>query len=141
MKETGDLLSRLNNTKDDKALDNYIGEINGKYKLRFYEYLSVLMRERNLTSTDLISASKIDRSYWYQIEKGDKTPGREKVIMIALGLKASLEETQKMLGLAGQNQLYSKDVRDSLIIYAINKNMTIMDANAMLNKYGVAELK
>ncbi len=141
MKETTDLMSRLNNVSDEKSLEQFIKEVDGNYPLEFSEYIKKLMIERNIYKIDVSKASMIDRSYTSQIIEGDKNPGRDKVIAIALGLKLELDETQKILNLAHVNALYPKSKRDSIIIYAINKHMNIMDTNAELSKYGEPELK
>ncbi|MCR5805334.1 MAG: hypothetical protein K6G47_13855 [Clostridia bacterium] len=141
MKETTDLMSRLNNISDDKALSNFIKDVDGNYPLTFSEYIKNIMIERDLYKVDISKASLIDRSYTSQIIEGAKIPGRDKVIAIAIGLKFSVEETQKALKLAGQSELYPKSKRDSIIIYAINNHMNVMDTNAELVRYGEAELK
>ena len=140
MKETTDLMSRLNNISDDKALNDFIKEVDGNYPLTFSEYIKEIMIKRDLYKKDISKASLIDRSYTSQIIEGDKHPGRDKVLAITSGLGFSLEETQKALKLAGLNELYPKSKRDSIIIFAINKQMSIMDTNAELARYGEKEL-
>lgn len=140
MKETTDLMSRLNNISDDKALNDFIKEVDGNYPLTFSEYIKEIMIKRDLYKKDISKASLIDRSYTSQIIEGDKHPGRDKVLAITIGLGFSLEETQKALKLAGLNELYPKSKRDSIIIFAINKQMSIMDTNAELARYGEKEL-
>ncbi|MBO7425078.1 MAG: helix-turn-helix transcriptional regulator [Clostridiales bacterium] len=140
MKETSDLMSRLNNISNDKALNDFIKDVDGNYPLTFSEYIKKIMIERDLYKVDISKASLIDRSYTSQIIEGTKKPGRDKVLAIAIGLKLSIDETQKALKLAGLNELYPKSKRDSIIIFAINQKMNVMDTNAELARYGEAEL-
>lgn len=55
--------------------------------------------------------SQLDRAYVYQIFSGEKTPSRDKLIAIAFGMNLSDEETQKMLKLSGNRELYARDQR------------------------------
>ena len=141
MKETNDLMSRLNNISDDKTLSNFIKDVDGNYPLTFSEYIRKIMIDRGLYKIDISKLSLIDRSYTSQIIEGTRKPGRDKVLAIAIGLKLSIDETQKALKLAGLNELYPKSKRDSIIIYAINKKMNVMDTNAELARYEEAELE
>ena len=141
MKETTDLMSRLNSVSNDKALSDFIKDVDGNYPLTFSEYIKKLMIERNLYKTDISKLSNLDRSYTSQIIEGTKNPGRDKVLAISIGIKLNLEETQKALKLAGLSELYPKSKRDSIIIYAINKKMSVMDTNYELAKYGEKELQ
>ncbi len=140
MKETSDLMSRLNNISNDKALNDFIKDVDGNYPLTFSEYIKKIMIDRGLYKIDISKLSLIDRSYTSQIIEGTKKPGRDKVLAIAIGLKLSIDETQKALKLAGLNELYPKSKRDSIIIFAINQKMNVMDTNAELARYGEAEL-
>lgn len=134
-------MSRLNNVSDDKALSDFIKDVDGNYPLTFSEYIKKLMIYRNLYKSDVSKLCNLDRSYTSQIIEGTKNPGRDKVLAISIGIKLSLEETQKALKLAGLNELYPKSKRDSIIIYAINRKMNVMDTNFELARYGEKELQ
>ena len=108
MKETSDLMSRLNNISNDKALNDFIKDVDGNYPLTFSEYIKKIMIDRGLYKIDISKLSLIDRSYTSQIIEGTKKPGRDKVLAIAIGLKLSIDETQKALKLAGLNERSTK---------------------------------
>lgn len=48
----------------------------------------------------------------------------------------NLEETQRALSIAKEGKLYSKDKRDSILIYSINKKQTVLDTNNLLFEMG-----
>lgn len=75
----------------------------------------------------------LDRIYVYQIFSGKKTPLRDKLIAIAFGMHLSDNETQKMLNLSGNRELYGKDGRDAIILFALQRGKTIFEANDLLN--------
>ena len=88
-----------------------------------------------LTSTE--SAEDLDH---YLEEIRDKYPGRDKIIAIAIACNMNLTECQRALEIAQEGILYAKSRRDSLIIYAINKKMSIMELNGLLEQYSLASL-
>lgn len=104
------------------------------------EHLHMLLTEKNLRRADVIRGSLLGRSYVYRIFAGDKIPSRDKLIALSFGLQLTEEETQKMLKLSGNRELYARDERDALILFALQRNMSIMDANGMLLDHGFAVL-
>lgn len=104
------------------------------------EHLHMLLAQKDLRRADVIRGSLLGRAYVYRIFAGDKIPSRDKLIALSFGLKLSEEETQKMLKLSGNRELYARDERDALILFALQRNMSIMDANGMLLDHGYAVL-
>lgn len=104
------------------------------------DHLHMLLSRKNLKRADIIRGSLLGRSYVYRIFAGDKTPSRDKLIALAFGLQLSDTETQIMLKLSGNRELYARDGRDALVLFALQRDMTIMDANSMLFDHGFAVL-
>lgn len=69
---------------------------------------------------------------WLQILNGTKTPGRDKVIALCLSLSLSLEDTQRALMLADAGALYIRRKRDSILIFSLQKGLSVMDTNILL---------
>ena len=80
----------------------------------FCHYLYETMEKHKLTAKDIIQRSGIERSYFYHLLSGFKTPGRNIVLRICLCMEATFTETSQLLRLAGHGSLYPK-VRLSLI--------------------------
>ncbi|GFI17352.1 MAG: XRE family transcriptional regulator [Lachnospiraceae bacterium] len=99
------------------------------------EHLRTLLFERNLQKKDIIHNSLLDRVYVYQIFAGRKFPSRNKLIALAFGMRLSVEETQKLLKISGNRELYARDERDAIILFALHHNMTISDANELLYEH------
>lgn len=74
--------------------------------------------------------------YAYQILSGIRTPSRDKLIQLALGMNLELEEVQSVLKYSGNAPLYAHNRRDSIIIFAINKKTTVIDLNILLDSKG-----
>ena len=99
-------------------------------------YLSSLLEKKQLKKADVIRKSNLDRIYGYQILSGVKTPSRDKVLALALGMELSLEETQDVLRIANYPQLYVKKLRDSAIIFSLHNRLSILEANELLFNEG-----
>ena len=100
----------------------------------FCHFLYKLMEKYNTTPKDVISSSGIERSYFYHILSGQKTPGRNIILRISLCISATLSETNQLLHLANQGPLYAKVRRDAAIIFAIEKKFTMQQTNDFLIK-------
>lgn len=100
------------------------------------EYLKQKLKEKGLRRADVIQESGLDRGYVYEIFAGKKKASRDKLIAIAFGLHLTLEETQRMLKLAGYSPLYSKSRRDIIIYYSLYHNKSIRDTEIQLYDAG-----
>lgn len=98
-------------------------------------HLNMLLSQKHLSRADVVRGSLLDRAYVYQIFSGEKSPSRDKLIALAFGLRLSDEETQKMLKLSCSRELYAREERDALILFALQHGMTIMGANDLLFKH------
>lgn len=99
-------------------------------------HLEMLLEKKGLKKADVARGSELDRKYVYQIFDGTKTPSRNKLIAIAFGLQLSDEETQTMLKLSENRELYVRDERDAIILFALQRKMNIMKTNELLNSHG-----
>lgn len=96
------------------------------------QHLHMLLAQKNLRRADIIRSSLLGRAYVYRIFAGQKIPSRDKLIALAFGMHLSEDETQKMLKLSGNRELYARDQRDALILFALQRKMTVMDTNSLL---------
>ncbi len=133
-KRTDELLKNLHSSTDIntylKDNDTHITDI------EFHDYLNQLLSERNLTKSSVINASNIQKNYGYQIFDGSKKPSRDKVLALALAMSLTLEDTNRLLHLSNNGILYPKLKRDSIIIFAIEKNYKLIYLNIMLDEMG-----
>lgn len=131
MKNTDDLLKELSNTDD---INNFLknNENNLDY-VSISEYLNRLVSEKNLTKSEVIKKSELSEIYAYQIFSGKRyNPSRDKILCLAFGMGLNVNETQQMLKVFGFPFLYAKRKRDSIIIFALNKGLSVPDTNELL---------
>lgn len=104
------------------------------------EHLNTLLVQKGISRADVVRGSLLDRAYVYQIFSGEKTPSRDKLIAIAFGMRLSDEETQKMLKISSNRELYAKDERDAIILFALQKKKNIFEINELLTGHNLAFL-
>lgn len=104
------------------------------------EHLNTLLLKKDISRADVVRGSLLDRAYVYQIFSGEKVPSRDKLIAIAFGLCLSDDETQKMLKLSGNRELYARDERDTLILFALQKKKNIFEINELLIGHSLTAL-
>lgn len=104
------------------------------------EHLKLLLKQKGMRRADVARASQLDRKYIYQIFDGTKTPSRDKLIAMAFGLRLSDEEAQTMLKLSENRELYVRDRRDAIILFALQRNLSLYETNDLLYEYGYTVL-
>ncbi len=139
-KSTGELLSVL---KKKSRYTEFFKEEVGELDFSSVEdYLNTLLTEKGLKKSAVINRSGLERSYAYQIFNGTKVnPSRNKILMLALGMSLSFEEAQKLLKICRLPLLYVRDPRDSIIIFAMEKRMNLINLNELLSDYGLELLE
>lgn len=134
MKNTDELLKELSETNN---ITDYISnnEINfADFSLA--EYLKKLLDEKQLTKAEVIRKSELSEIYAYQIFSGLKSPTHNKVLCLAFGMGLTVPETQQLLKSCNIPFLYAKHKRDSIIIFALNKGLSVVEANELLYDIG-----
>jgi len=121
-KPTDDLLKILKSANNQKDLKSYISS-NLDEELSLDEYLGNKLTEKGISKSQAIKNSNLDRTYGYEIFKGQKVIGREKLIALCIGIGLNLTETQRALTIGKQKILYAKDARDSIIIFSARKSL------------------
>ncbi|BEP29287.1 hypothetical protein [Helicovermis profundi] len=95
-------------------------------------FLNELLINNKLKKSDVIKLSGLSSAYVYELFNGFKKPTRNKCIQLAYGLKLDFNETQKLLRYFNLNSLYAKVKRDAVVIFCINKKMSLFDTDEIL---------
>lgn len=135
------LMDLLNDIDDESNLDIFISNtLNNSKNIKLYEYFEKIFKEKNLKKSTVIKNADLDRTYAYEILRGDKKPSRDKILQLCIGANLSLEETNKALKIGDCGELYPKILRDSILIFAINKKLDIIKVNDLLYSYNELSL-
>lgn len=106
----------------------------------FCDYLYHLVEVRNMKISECLRRAMINESYGYQLFNGKRQPSRTKVLQLALGLGLALDETNRLLKLAEKSELYVKDQRDAVVMFALNNKWSLFDTEALLNERGLPSI-
>ena len=98
------------------------------------EMLRDLQEQKGLRKSDIIRHSELSEVYAYQIFSGIRHPDRKKLLCLAVAMALNLEETQTLLKCAGYSPLYVKLPFDSVVIYGLCKQLSVIEINELLFK-------
>lgn len=139
MKDTAELMNEI---KSAKNILDYMERNQGEMHLNtLADCLNEWLPKKDCQVADVVKKSNLNKSYVYQIFNRKKFPSRDKVIALAFGLELNADETQKLLKQAGYRELYPRDKRDALLLFAINQKMNILDANEVLYDHEIEVLE
>ena len=137
MKTTDELVNEIKETTD---IEQYLKENENvliNKKLRYF--LADMLDGRDKSRTDVIERGGLTE-YAHQIFNGRRCPNRDKIIRIAIGLELSLDETQKLMRISETGELYSRDKRDSVIMFSIDKGLSGIETDLLLDRLGFCTL-
>ena len=124
------ILSKIDSTNEmEQYMD--IPQVADGFK-SFAEYFQSLDAVKKLDRGELIRNSGLERSYFYQVMKGTRSPGRDKVLRLCLAAGLNLRETTRALELSGNAVLYARNRRDIILTVAVNQMADVDDTNLLL---------
>ena len=99
-------------------------------------YLAELLAARGLSRREVIETANLERSSGYLIFAGQRNAKRDTLLRIALAMKLSLAETQRLLKIAQRGELYPKNHRDAALIYCIHHQLNLIESEMLLDGIG-----
>lgn len=130
MKETGDLREDLMNAPD---LEQFLAENQENFEnAQAYEALNELFLTKRISKSVLAKRAGMSEVYLHQVFSGKRNPSRSRLICMCIGMRATLEEIQKMLKLCGYAQLYPKNKRDAIILFGVTHGKDLFEINDLL---------
>lgn len=133
-KDTDELVEELKISPD---IQTFQKQNKNEFKIPLYQYLNKLLEEKNLSKSKLVEKINSGDRHIYHILSGLKNPSRKKLLTIARALELNLDETNYLLRYGGFAILYVRDIWDSVIIRAIENNLTIRKTNDILYQLGL----
>ena len=84
----------------------------------------------------MVRGSAVNSTFVYQVFSGTRKIGRDNAIKLAFGIGCTLREAQRLLRHAGVSELWCKNRRDAIIIYAIEHGFTLAECDDELYRLG-----
>lgn len=100
------------------------------------DYLHELLEVKDMMRSDVIKASGVNGTFVYDAFKGKTKLGRDKAIMVAIGMGCTLLETQRLLRVDGVAELWPKTRRDAIIIWCIEHGYSRVQTDDELYRLG-----
>lgn len=104
------------------------------------ELLAQLLESKGLKKSQVIRNAEMSEVYGYQIFSGVRVPERNKLLCLAVSMELGIEEAQQLLKCAGFSPLYVKLPFDSVVLYGLCKQLSVMEINELLFSYGLETL-
>lgn len=131
-KSTAELLNQLKNKKN---IEEFFKE-NGSELIfdSLSKMIDFLMKQKGLKKADVVRRSMLG-NYAYSIINGNrKNPERDKLIMLCFGLTLTADEANRLLKMSSNAELYVRNPRDLVLIYALDRNQSVIEANNKLEE-------
>lgn len=94
--------------------------------------LDKLCRGQKLSKAAVAQRSGVSEVYLHQVLAGKRSPSRDRLLCLCIGLSATVEEIQKLLRQAGFAQLDPRITRDALILYGLSRGQSLPQINGAL---------
>ena len=122
-------------------LDTYLQEHSDEFlNMDIAELLDQLYQSKSITKAELARRASISEVYLHQVFSGRRTPSRDRLLCLCIGLGASAEETQSLLQQAHHAPLYARDKRDAVLLFGLSHSLTLPEINDALFTAGAETL-
>lgn len=129
-KSTNDLNEEL---MQESNIDAYINDNRQFFSDQsIAELLTELYEKKSISKAALARKAGISEVYLHQVFAGRRTPSRDRLLCICVGLGVTLEESQRLLTQASYAQLYPKFKRDAIISHGIVHHTELNEINDKL---------
>lgn len=103
---------------------------------QFHTFITALCSQAGQIPEQVIRRSAIDRTYGHQLFNGTRRPSRDKVLQLAFGFGLTVDETQELLRIAQKTALYPRIRRDAVILYCLNRGLSVLETQNTLQGLG-----
>ena len=129
-KSTGQLNQEL---MQASSLGEYVSENRDAFSEQAVsQLLSELYEKKSISKAALARRAGMSEVYLHQVFSGRRSPSRDRLLCLCLGLEATLEETQELLRQTGFAQLYPRHKRDAIISYGLVHGISLGEINDRL---------
>ena len=129
-KSTGQLNQEL---MQASSLGEYVSENRDAFSEQAVsQLLSELYEKKSISKAALARRAGMSEVYLHQVFSGRRSPSRDRLLCLCLGLEATLEETQELLRQAGFAQPYPRHKRDAVISYGLVHGISLGEINDRL---------
>ena len=131
LKKSTDELNKI--LRSNIPISRYLKENADSFNnLTLPQTFELILKENKISKSQAVKGSDLERTHGYQILSGKRSPTRDNLIRMCIGMRASSEQTRLLLLKNKSAPLYSKDKRDSVILFGIMHHMNLQEINELL---------
>ena len=135
-KTTEELENELKSIRTKEELEEWMDK-NQKPEVRFCDYFVGLCEQKGMKPGNLVGNISLSKAYIYALANVEKLPSKDAVIKIAIGLKATVTETNRLLKLSGNKELYPRREEDAVVEFGIRNQWEAYQIEELLKKRGL----
>ncbi|CZT57620.1 hypothetical protein BN3661_02102 [Eubacteriaceae bacterium CHKCI005] len=133
-KPTNELMQMLHT---EEQIETYLSQNKEEFlDVPLCSYLNQLLTNYAVPKNEVIKRSCLNQIYAYQIFAGTKHPTRDKLIALIFGFPLHLDDAQRLLRVGQVSELYPRKKRDSIILFGLQKNLSIQEVDDLLFELG-----
>ncbi len=99
-----------------------------------------LFEQQGRSKAEIARAAGTSEAYLYQIISGHRTPSRNRLLCICIGIHTPVDEAQALLKQCGHAPLSAREKRDAAILYGLIHGLTLNEVNDSLFECGELSL-
>lgn len=137
-KNTDELHSELMNSN---SIETYINENSESFvDDSITELFLDIFSGKGISKAELARRSGSSTVYVHQVFAGRRSPSRNKLICLGIGMGAELSELQRLLKAAGYAPLYPANKRDSIIMFGVHHSSPLTGIDEELYEHDMETL-
>ena len=104
------------------------------------DHLNALLDEKGMQRAQVVHEAGLNDTFGYQIFTGARNPSRDKLLQLVFAMKCTLKEANRLLQAGGHSALYCKNRRDAIIIFCLDRGMSLLATDQELYRFGEATI-
>ncbi|WP_296896207.1 XRE family transcriptional regulator [uncultured Megamonas sp.] len=119
--------------KQQKDIHTFLKNNQEKFlNITLSAYLDELLSQKALVKANVIKKSGLPVTYAYKIFSGQKHTARNRILALAIAMQLNIDETNHLLNHAEHSSLYARNPWDAIIMYALEKHLSVIETNILL---------
>ena len=136
MRTTNDLMKELKSeVSNEKALEEYLkktSRYNGDSSETFSDFYKGILEQKGISSGDIEKRTGLEHAFCNKMINGKVSVTRNNLLALTIAAELRIDEVEKCLMLTNNGALNPKDNRDAIIIFSINRGLSLAETNRLL---------
>ena len=123
--------------KEKIDLDHFLSENQDQFLTQnMAELFAEMLETKKISKAELARRARTSEMYLYQVLGGKRIPTRDRFLCFCISLGFNVEETRMLLKRGNYADLYARDRRDAIIMFALERQWNLAQLNDALFEKG-----